>query len=224
MQTLLDVKAEQCEQFRICLMENQGKLLAEATPSKFWATGLSPYVTEHTSPQYWPGQNMLGAFLMELSRKLFSITDPQVIPLVVSQPSAEVIEEENTPTAEAIEATLASEKSEGGEIELEMATEKKTEDKLEQTMEAASSHKSRPQSRTPPGSRPPRSFSTPHRRIRSSSQHGVSPHGKKNALKELSTPKSMDIRQIFKRKTLASSPAGEVDNTKVQKPDGQDVT
>ena len=82
MQMLLDVKAEQCEQFKICLMENQGKLLAEATPSKFWATGLSPYITQHTAPQYWPGQNMLGALLMELSRKLITDISSQVPPLV----------------------------------------------------------------------------------------------------------------------------------------------
>ena len=44
-----------------CLMENKEKVLAEAGPSRFWASGMSPFITENCAPTYWPGQNMLRA-------------------------------------------------------------------------------------------------------------------------------------------------------------------
>ena len=72
MKFLLQAKAKQCTQFRNCLIENKGKTLAEATPSKLWASGFSPFVTEHSSPQFWTGQNMLGVLLMELTETLLS--------------------------------------------------------------------------------------------------------------------------------------------------------
>ena len=36
---------------------------------------MSKYVTERTSPEFWPGQNMMGVLLMELSRTLDSEAD-----------------------------------------------------------------------------------------------------------------------------------------------------
>ena len=68
MKHLLQAKYEQCEQFRTCLIENQGKTLAEATPSRLWGTGFSPFLTEHSSPSFWLGQNMLGVLLTELAQ------------------------------------------------------------------------------------------------------------------------------------------------------------
>ena len=70
MKTLLAAKADQCIQFHDCLIENKEKLLAEANPGTFWASGLSIYLTEHCSPQFWPGQNMLGVLLTELTQTL----------------------------------------------------------------------------------------------------------------------------------------------------------
>ena len=67
MKELLAAKAEQCEEFCNCLVENHGKILAEATPSKIWGTGLSVFATQHCSPDYWPGKNLLGAMLMDLT-------------------------------------------------------------------------------------------------------------------------------------------------------------
>ena len=72
MREILQVKADQCEQCRQCLLENCDTVLAEATPSKIWSSDLSPWATEHTDPSYWPGKNMLGAMLMEISAKLVS--------------------------------------------------------------------------------------------------------------------------------------------------------
>ena len=68
MKHLLQAKYEQCEQFCTCLIENQGKTLAEATPSRLWGTGFSPFLTEHSSPIFWLGQNMLGVLLTELAQ------------------------------------------------------------------------------------------------------------------------------------------------------------
>ena len=70
MMDLIKAKSEQCKQFRDALIESKDKILAEATPSKYWATGLSPYITQNCSPSYWPGQNLLGVLLMDLRRDL----------------------------------------------------------------------------------------------------------------------------------------------------------
>ena len=70
MKTLLAAKADQCIQFHDCLIENKEKLLAEAKPGTFWASVLSLYVTKHCPPQFWPGQNMLGVLLTELTQTL----------------------------------------------------------------------------------------------------------------------------------------------------------
>ena len=53
-------------------MENKDKVLAEAGPSRFWASGMSPFVTENCAPTYWPGKNMLQALLKELSHVLLT--------------------------------------------------------------------------------------------------------------------------------------------------------
>ena len=52
MAALLKAKAEQCPQFYDCLMENKDKVLAEASPRRFWASGMSPYVTENCAPTF----------------------------------------------------------------------------------------------------------------------------------------------------------------------------
>ena len=70
MRELLEVKAEQCLPFHDCLIEHKDSVLAEATPSIYWATGVSPFVTQNCSPDFWPGQNMLGVLLMELTEAL----------------------------------------------------------------------------------------------------------------------------------------------------------
>ena len=70
MSYLLEAKAKQCDVFKNCLLENKDKVLAEATKSIIWGTGLSPYVTIHTAPNYWPGKNWLGGMLTEFTQKL----------------------------------------------------------------------------------------------------------------------------------------------------------
>ena len=45
MKEILEVKADQSEQFRHCLLENRDTVLAEATPSKIWASGTNNMMT-----------------------------------------------------------------------------------------------------------------------------------------------------------------------------------
>ena len=49
MEKLLQAKLKQCPTFKQCLIESTGMVIAEATNSKIWATGMTPYVTERTS-------------------------------------------------------------------------------------------------------------------------------------------------------------------------------
>lgn len=81
MELLLKAKLEQCDMFRQCLIDNCDKILAEATPNKLWGTGMSTYLTQHVAPGYWPGQNQLGAILMDLAAELTSV-DTVIHPVV----------------------------------------------------------------------------------------------------------------------------------------------
>ena len=74
---LLAAKAGQCKRFLECLMESKESVLAEATPSKFWGTGLSIFVIKNCSESCWLGQNMLDALLMELRAKLILRKDEE---------------------------------------------------------------------------------------------------------------------------------------------------
>ena len=70
MKTLLQQKAKTCMQFRNKLLLNKDKILAESTINKRWGTGLPKFVTEVTEPTLWPGTNLLGKLLMELTSQL----------------------------------------------------------------------------------------------------------------------------------------------------------
>ena len=67
---ILHAKLEQCPEFSRCLYENRHAIIAEATPSKIWGTGLSPHATENTAPSFWKGQNLLGSMLTELAQQV----------------------------------------------------------------------------------------------------------------------------------------------------------
>ena len=70
MRYLIRQKFEQCEEFRAWLSESKGKTLAEATGSRLWGTGMSPFLSQNTAPDYWPDKNLLGAILIELANEL----------------------------------------------------------------------------------------------------------------------------------------------------------
>ena len=94
MQYLLEEKAQQCPRFRQCLVENKDYILAEATPSKLWATGLSSFVTEHTAPAFWPGKNLLGSMLTEMAQQLSSRSSTDC-----PMPPSESVDPEHPPKA-----------------------------------------------------------------------------------------------------------------------------
>lgn len=66
MQELINIKSEQVPEFRDALLESDGNYLAESTSDRFWASGLSPDITEKTAPGSWPGLNTLGKILMQV--------------------------------------------------------------------------------------------------------------------------------------------------------------
>ena len=72
MRTLLQQKAKTCMEFRNKLLLNKVKILAESTINKRWGTGLPKFVTEVTELTLWPGTNLLGKLLMELTSQLTS--------------------------------------------------------------------------------------------------------------------------------------------------------
>lgn len=133
MKHLLALKAEQCIEFQTCLMENKENVLAEATPSKIWGTGLSMYVTANTAPNYWPGQNMLGILLSELTMQLTSSKDLHKAVVETVQEN----QQEVTPQLE------------------------EKEDPPSPAATPKGGHEGRPKTKTPPQLRTPRSQSTP---------------------------------------------------------------
>jgi ribA/ribD-fused uncharacterized protein len=73
MTELLYVKCRQCPQFVHCIYENRDCTFAEATPSKIWASGMSEYVTMHTTPKNWIGENMLGQMMNDIADNIENI-------------------------------------------------------------------------------------------------------------------------------------------------------
>ena len=66
MKELITAKATQVPEFEQALFESEECVLAEVTPDKFWASGLSGETTRKTHPDSWPGLNTLGKLLMDI--------------------------------------------------------------------------------------------------------------------------------------------------------------
>ena len=77
-----------------------------ATPSKIWGTGLSVFVTERTSQEYWTGKNLLGAMLTDLAQQLSSVESE------VSQPMDGVLTDVDHVSEESADLHLTSASSE----------------------------------------------------------------------------------------------------------------
>lgn len=75
MKQLLTEKARTCEHFKQCLIMSKDKVLAEATGNKHWGTGMNAWITERTKPNCWPGSNLMGLLLMDLTEELMHDTD-----------------------------------------------------------------------------------------------------------------------------------------------------
>ena len=153
MKDLLLVKAQQCERFRACLLENKDKLLAEATPSKLWASGLSPYVTENCAPSFWPGQNMLGALLTELTQTLLKDSNSEdSIDAAVSQGTlTEPIDEE---------ITASKMQTESMKDDNVTDTQDTTQHNNNSQLDTSVVHMSRPRNRSSPQARTSRNVSS----------------------------------------------------------------
>jgi phosphoribosyl-dephospho-CoA transferase len=76
MKDIVREKARVCDEFKECLIENQNKILAESTYNKKWGTGLNKRLTEATKPTFWPGTNLLGMLLMELTEEIIASESP----------------------------------------------------------------------------------------------------------------------------------------------------
>ena len=48
---------------------NQDNVLAECTQNMRWGTGLSKWVTENTKGNFWPGDNLVGKMLMDITEE-----------------------------------------------------------------------------------------------------------------------------------------------------------
>ena len=199
MQQILQAKLQQCEAFRHCLLENRDKVLAEATPSKLWGSGLSPYATEHTAPDYWPGRNLLGAMLRDLVSQLSSARHTEEPTTPQSQPSsARPTEGPEGPVPQSQLSSTSHTEEPATPVDRVPERTQREEDQAEEVTKSvdaqhsATSVRGRPQQRTPPQKSRDRAQSTPNRKT----GHSV--------------PGTVDIRTLLvdnkKRKTLASSP------------------
>ena len=65
MRKAIQARLQSCQHFRNALQDTGDKVLAEATGHPLWACGLPPDVAACTKQEYWTGQNLLGAILME---------------------------------------------------------------------------------------------------------------------------------------------------------------
>ena len=72
MQKVIEVKAEQVTDFRETLKRKTGKLFVEATYNKIWGSGIPISSEKAANDAEWPGKNMLGNMLTELSKALYS--------------------------------------------------------------------------------------------------------------------------------------------------------
>ena len=128
------------------------------------------YVTANTAPNYWPGQNLLGILLTELTMLLKSSKDPHKAEVDTVQKNQQEVthqpeEKEDPPTPE------------------------EKEDPQTPAATPTGGHEGRPKTKTPPQLRTPRSQSTPN---------GHGKPGSRSKLKSVrkgdpSTPSHRDI-------------------------------
>ena len=235
MKNLLLVKAQQCAPFRECLLENKNKLLAEATPRKLWASGLSPYVTENCSPSFWPGQNMLGALLTDLTQALLTdnIGDEgnanATAPLDSQCTIAEEVDKDTTVT---------DMEAEGLNDEYTTSTQGTTIQDTDTQSDTSVVRMSRSRNRSSPQSRTPRNVTTSGSQRRGSNSRGARNPLRKPVADQTRTP-HQSISKYFvnvdspdnpdfpdsttKRKGMASTPEN-VTECKSQRHDSSNGT
>ena len=65
MKHLLTLKVKQCTDYQAALL-NSVPVVAAAITDKFWGTGLSTQAKTRTTPEYWPGNDMLGKIMADI--------------------------------------------------------------------------------------------------------------------------------------------------------------
>ena len=211
---LLQEKASQCKEFQNCLLEHRGKIFADASSNTLWGTGMSAYLSGQTAPNYWPGKNLLGAMLTELSSSLQNDRNNANHEIHENHAENKVDKETNqtetdTPQQQQQHQWQSENQNKNKQIQEDQEQAQKTTAENSQIYREAE-----PETETEQKSRPSRSrkvinLTPKQRRHRSNS----------SSRRKSSTPetpfKTMDIRKAFqrefdrKRKGLASSPGEE---------------
>jgi len=190
MEQLLDAKAAQCHEFRDTLLEYQDATLADASSSLHWGTGLSPFISEHTAPDYWPGKNTLGAMLMDLTQRLT---------IQNNTPQANTNSFKSTDSGP--ESGSIGESDIPNEVNISSSDESTTNALLSQNIEQSTPTRARQETRATRTKRASRSLSSTPRR-------NTEP---KQATKQLDIKTAFSGAKHTKRKTLASSPEQNMD-------------
>jgi predicted NAD-dependent protein-ADP-ribosyltransferase YbiA (DUF1768 family) len=214
MKELLEIKANQCAQFKRCLLENKDNTVAHAIPSKLWGTGLSIYVTQNTDGAFWPGQNLLGALLMELTQELPTSDDEPLL----SDDDPQVEEEDTLPVhsvadgkpnqeqaADPSDELLISDDDPQVEEKQNLPVHSKTSQKQHQAQ--AQGHTSRSRDRKSPNKRPQRITSTPGNKGNKTTKRDKQITKQTN--KSNSRTPQLNIKKMFldaKRKAMETSP------------------
>ena len=220
MAELLENKADQCKEFKAALFEHRHKILAESTPSLFWGTGLSEFRTYNTAPNYWPGQNKLGALMMDLTQKLMDTEnqgshreeeDPEDTESVTNtdensvndlakneeQPSTETLEPKTSTTTHSMKPSKTDNTGKKATSQ-PSKSHNKNNTSCQKQLKSPNGHKSRDTQRSH-GQRLQRGTSSPGRQRRWNSQE---PQKTEPNIQQ-------DIREAFKRKEMESSPTNE---------------
>ena len=72
MKTFLKAKVAQVPAFETALIESSASILAESSPDRFWASGLSNEVTGKANPQTWTGLNKLVHLMMDIRQSILT--------------------------------------------------------------------------------------------------------------------------------------------------------
>ena len=70
MKEIVSEKFRQVPEFVRCIYDHRDHVFAEVNPSRLWATAMSEYVTRHTTPGNWIGQNILGRIITSVAENI----------------------------------------------------------------------------------------------------------------------------------------------------------
>ncbi len=224
MSDLLKLKLEHCEPFRVCLLENKGSILADATTNKLWGTGMTPFVSANTSPQYWPGKNVLGSILTKLTDELPDAVEEDITDMNTLNLDNTKTQHDDDNKSDHSEEEREDDKATGNIFLSSQETSNcrdKDDDKSEQVLEQVELGTEKKQEKNGKMNKKNGDKSTGNKK-KAFTPKSAKSSGTRTASGMASTPNSsMDIRKAFqrdnKRKTTASSPGYEEECTRQTK-------